>query len=139
VEGGWIRIRFEHVCLLAGRGADWSRERSRLEQGGEDLFLADITNRISTYCTICISTDGFHYFRLPFVERKLIFLLAYMQTLFNSANPYRNSLQEACSGFQIAAYDYTVTRRTVKFRYIHMMTPDDNGPRRENIFRMRAG
>ncbi len=34
---------------------------------------------------------------------------------------------------------YTVTRRTVKFRYIHMMTPDDNGPRRENIFRMRAG
>ncbi len=23
----------------------------------------------------------------------------------------------------------TVTRRAVKFRYIHMMTPDDNGPR----------
>jgi hypothetical protein len=23
--------------------------------------------------------------------------------------------------------------------YIHMMTPDDNGPRRENISRMRAG
>jgi hypothetical protein len=34
---------------------------------------------------------------------------------------------------------YTVTRRTVKFPYIHMMTPDDNGPRRENISRMRAG
>ena len=33
----------------------------------------------------------------------------------------------------------TVTRRTVKFPYIHMMTPDDNGPRRENISRMRAG
>ncbi len=34
---------------------------------------------------------------------------------------------------------YTVTRRTVKFPYIHMMTPDDNGPGRENISRMRAG
>jgi hypothetical protein len=34
---------------------------------------------------------------------------------------------------------YTVTRRKVKFPYIHMMTPDDNGPRRENISRMRAG
>jgi hypothetical protein len=33
----------------------------------------------------------------------------------------------------------TVTRRKVKFPYIHMMTPDDNGPRRENISRMRAG
>jgi hypothetical protein len=33
----------------------------------------------------------------------------------------------------------TVTRRAVKFPYIHMMTPDDNGPRRENISRMRAG
>jgi hypothetical protein len=34
---------------------------------------------------------------------------------------------------------YTVTRRTVKFRYIHMMTPDDKGPRRENISRARTG
>ncbi len=29
---------------------------------------------------------------------------------------------------------YTVTRRIVKFRYIHMMTQDDNGSVRENIF-----
>ncbi len=34
---------------------------------------------------------------------------------------------------------YTVTRRKVKFPYIHMMTPDDNGPRRENISGIRAG
>jgi len=31
VEGGWIRIRFEDVRLLAGRGADCSREGSRLK------------------------------------------------------------------------------------------------------------
>ncbi len=34
---------------------------------------------------------------------------------------------------------HTVTRRRVKFPYINMMTRDDNGPRRENISRMRAG
>ena len=34
---------------------------------------------------------------------------------------------------------YTVTRRIVKFRYIHMMTQDDNGSVRENISRTRAG
>ncbi len=33
----------------------------------------------------------------------------------------------------------TVTRRIVKFRYIHMMTQDDNGSVRENISRTRAG
>jgi hypothetical protein len=33
----------------------------------------------------------------------------------------------------------TVARREVKFPYIHMMPPEHNGPRRENISRMRAG
>ncbi len=44
---------------------------------------------------------------------------------------YKKSLRNLAS--------YTVTRRTVKFPYIHIMTPDDNGPGRENISRMRAG
>jgi hypothetical protein len=41
----------------------------------------------------------------------------------------QNSIISAC----------TVTRRIVKFRYIHMMTQDDNGSVRENISGMRAG
>ncbi len=40
---------------------------------------------------------------------------------------------------KLASKSCTVTRQTVKFPYIHMMTPDDNGPRWENISRMRAG
>jgi hypothetical protein len=30
VEGGWIRIRFEDVCLLAGRGANFYRKIDKI-------------------------------------------------------------------------------------------------------------
>ncbi len=44
-----------------------------------------------------------------------------------------------CSHPRCCWRPYTITRRTVKFPYIHMMSPDDNGPRREKYFPYESG
>jgi hypothetical protein len=56
--------------------------------------------------TFCISADGFYNICLPFCWENLKkVLLAPLKPLTNTENPSSNPLQEACSGFQVAACD----------------------------------
>ncbi len=57
-----------------------------------------------------MSTYGFHKFWRNKFRRtsKIKFLLASMKPLTNCENPFRNYLQEACIGFQRAAWDSKV-------------------------------
>ncbi len=58
-------------------------------------------------------------------------------------SPQSSLMTEGGDGRGAKSCDYepacTVTRRKVKFPYIHMMAPDDNGPRRENCFPYESG
>ncbi len=63
----------------------------------DKYFFVGPINQISIFC---MSADGFH--NMVFVE----FELVSFKSLTNSENPSYNPLQEACSGFQVAACDY---------------------------------
>ncbi len=53
--------------------------------------------------TFCMSAEGIHHFWLFFCEEHYINKVFCLLT--KCENPSSNPLQEACSGFSVAAYD----------------------------------
>jgi hypothetical protein len=75
--------------------------------------------------------DGFHNFgSFSWRKFKIKFLLASMKSLTNSENPSRKPFQEACSGFQVTAYDSKSCSESRLFRKLvwHVKYTGKNRP-----------